>query len=84
MRCQQSARRPEQEPPFRENWTARNGASYFVPTIAQTMMGKPARRAWVPCSRAPGPLRMETRFLSWENLRRGITCCWAATSRIDG
>lgn len=66
--------RPEQEPPFREKFgLPGNGAIYFVPTIAQTMMGEAsaATRLGALFARTGAPLRtMETRFLSWENLRR--------------
>jgi hypothetical protein len=64
----------DQEAPFREKFSLPNGGSiYFVPTIAQTMMGEAsaATRLASFFARAGAPLRtMETRFLSWENLRR--------------
>jgi hypothetical protein len=65
---------PEREQPFREKFSLTNGgALYFMPTIAQTMMGEASAATQFAAffARTAAPLRtMETRFLSWENLRR--------------
>jgi hypothetical protein len=63
----------DQEAPFREKFSLPgSGAIYFVPTIAQTMMGEASAATHLASffARTGAPLRtMETRFLSWENLR---------------
>jgi hypothetical protein len=63
----------DQEAAFREKFSLPNGgAIYFMPTIAQTMMGEASAATHLASffTRTGAPLRtMETRFLSWENLR---------------
>ncbi len=65
---------PGQELVFREKFALpKSGGIYLQPTIAQTMMGEASAATQIASlfARIGVPLRtMESRFLSWENLRR--------------